>query len=102
MKDVVCPKCDSVNDYWTRTNTFSDGTDHIEAMCENCGSHIKFLPHLDKPKTYLWFGKYEGKHTYEIDDLNYLKWLRTVVDDERLKLGIENRIQELQGGNNGQ
>lgn len=98
MEDVVCDKCGLVNDYNTNEKEFKDGTIHREAVCNGCDTHIKFLPQLDKPKTYIPFGKYKGKHTYQIDDVDYMRWLHSILDDERLKLGIEVRLRELNAG----
>ena len=97
MEDIVCQHCGVVNDYDTNFRTFRNGTRHKEAICNSCGKHIKFVKQ-DKPRTYIPFGKYKGSHTYQVNDDKYLKWLVTVVDDKRLKIGIENRIKELNAG----
>jgi hypothetical protein len=94
MKDIVC-KCGSINDYRTRDKIFRNGTKHIEAVCNVCDSHITFIKQLDKPRTFISFGKYKGLHTYQIDDTNYLKWLLTIVKDERLINGVKIRLNEL-------
>jgi len=102
MEDIVCESCGSVNDYEVRYRTFRNGTKHKEAYCTHCDKHITFLKQTNKPRTYIPFGKFKGQHTYQVDDLEYLKWFFTIVDDERLKLGVKNRISELTyGGGNG-
>lgn len=98
MKDIRCNNCGSVNNYRTIDRTFSNGTEHREAICKDCGMHIKFLPQLDKPKTFIPFGKYKGKHTYQIDDVDYMQWFHSICDDQRLQLGVEMRLRELNAG----
>lgn len=97
MEDIVCKSCGSVNNYSTSFRIFKDGTKHKEATCNDCGKHIRFVPQ-NKERTFIPFGKYKGKHTYEVDDFDYLKWIYGVVDDKRLKLGITKRLRELNGG----
>lgn len=97
MKDVKCANCGTVNEYSKKEQTFSDGTTHIKATCNICGNFIKWLPQSEI-KTYIPFGKYRGKHTYEVSDVDYLNWLWEVVTDKRLANGIDKRLQELNGG----
>lgn len=98
MEDIVCQHCGTVNDYSKVERTFKDGSEHLQAICNSCEKHIKFLPQLDKPRTYIPFGKYKGKHTYQIDDTDYMQWFYSICDDQRLKLGIQQRLKELNAG----
>lgn len=97
MENVECAKCGSVNNYSTLEQTFTDGSTHIKATCKDCGKFIKWLPQSET-KTYIPFGKYRGKHTYQVTDTEYLQWLWKVVGDKRLANGIDKRIRELTGG----
>lgn len=97
MKSVECASCHSVNNYSTEEQVFSDGSTHIRATCNKCGSFIKYMPQ-SKYKTYIPFGKYKGKHTYEVTDVDYLMWLWEIVTDKRLADGIDKRLRELNGG----
>lgn len=97
MKNVECAKCGSVNNYSKSEQTFADGSTHIKATCNDCGKFIKWLPQSEI-KTYIPFGKYRGKHTYQVSDIEYLQWLWEIVDDKRLANGIDKRIKELTAG----
>ena len=97
MENVECAKCGSVNNFSESEQIFADGSTHIKATCNDCGKFIKWLPQSEI-KTYLPFGKYRGQHTYQISDVDYLKWLVTILTDDRLKSGVSKRIKELTAG----
>jgi len=66
---------------------------HLEAICDDCGSHIKFIP--QKPPQ-LYIGKYKGKLISEIQDLQYLEWyLGNVRCSATLKQAIVDRIESI-------
>lgn len=97
MDNVECARCNSVNDFSTEKQAFQNGTTHIKATCNKCGKFIKWLPQSEE-KTYLPFGKYRGQHTYQVTDIDYLKWLLNIITDDRLKSGVQKRIKELTSG----
>lgn len=66
MENVICGKCQSVNDY----NVVEKANNKV-AYCNKCEAYIKNIPY-DTPKLYV--GKYKGKPITEIEDLQYLKW----------------------------
>jgi uncharacterized protein (DUF3820 family) len=100
--ELVCNACGSIDDYHTTEKHYKIKTGetrtHYQAICNGCGGYIKNLPQLHKPQTFIPFGKYKGQHTYQINDEPYLKWLHGVTDAPRLKIGIEIRLKELNGG----
>jgi predicted nucleic acid-binding Zn-ribbon protein len=100
MEKVICSNCGSVDNYHKTKQEFEDGSIHIRATCKDCGKYIKYVP-KDAPSTYIPFGKYKGRHTYEVDDLDYLRWFITICDKDRLRRGVCNRIDELEGSDNG-
>jgi uncharacterized protein (DUF3820 family) len=100
--ELVCNSCGSIDDYHTKEQHYTIKTGerrtHLQAICNGCDSFIKNLPQLHKPQTFIPFGKYKGSHTFQITDADYLNWLVSVVDNPRLKIAIEIRIKELNGG----
>ncbi len=67
---------------------------HVEAICNGCGKHIKFLP-TKEPALYV--GKYKGKPIKEIDDLDYLQWaLNTLKLSESIFKAVSDRIRSLE------
>jgi len=86
---IVCKKCGLVNDYKTRQNA-----QHVEAICNGCDSHIKFLP-MKEPALYV--GKYKGVPIKTIEDLNYLQWaFNTLRLSESVRDAVQARIRQLQ------
>lgn len=47
MKDVVCQRCGSVNDYRTEQSG-----PHIKAICRSCDRYIKFLKQSEESEDY--------------------------------------------------
>ncbi len=96
--EVVCKYCATVDDYYTIEKKFKNGTVHIEAKCNNCDKHIKYLSQGGPP--ILYFGKYKGKDVTTIEDLFYLTWLDENVHkmSVALKRAIKDRIAELTQG----
>jgi uncharacterized protein (DUF3820 family) len=73
MKDVICQKCGSANDYHIIPKAFNH-----TAYCNLCNSYIKNLPQ-DKPLT-LPFGKYKGTLLTDMvtnEQIKYLQWIIT-------------------------
>jgi hypothetical protein len=101
MEKLYCPQCGH-DEYKTfeRTYTTKSGEvrSHYQAICSKCDSYIKNLPQLHKPKTLIYFGKYKSLHTYQVNDVQYLKWMLTtdkVQSDQRLKIAVEIRLKEI-------
>ncbi len=94
MKDIVCKHCATVNDYSTEEKTFSNGTTHIQANCNNCGKYIQYLP--QHKEAILYFGKYKGKEVKDVDDKGYLEWLieKKVVHGS-VKVAVDKQIEKL-------
>jgi hypothetical protein len=86
---VVCKNCGLVNDYHTRQNA-----QHLEAICNGCDKHIKFLPSKEPA---LYVGKYKGIPISKIEDLNYLQWaLGTLKLSAHVRTAIETQIRSLE------
>lgn len=71
MKDVICQKCGSVNDY-----RVTKGNLHHTAYCNGCDAYIKNLP--QGGPYILPFGKFKGTLLSEMtsrDQIDYLNWM---------------------------
>lgn len=97
MSKLTCKNCNKETDYITSEQVFTNGSKHIRATCKECNRFIRYLPQ-DGIKTYIPFGKFKGMHTYQVTDADYLKWFSTIVKDNRLINGINQRIKELNAG----
>jgi hypothetical protein len=85
---IVCKHCGLVNDYKTRQNG-----KHLEAICNGCDKHIKFLPQAEPM---LYIGKYKGIPIKDIEDLNYLQWVvGTLRMSESVRDAVQARIRQL-------
>jgi len=63
---IVCRKCGSIDDYWTK-----QVTNNLVATCISCGAYIQNIAY-DVPKMYV--GKFKGMDIKSINDIGYLKW----------------------------
>jgi len=102
MDEIICRYCGSINEFKKRRKDFvtKNGNKgyHIQIVCTACDRVIKNEVQKDNPRTFFPYGKYKGLHTYQIDDVSYLRWFHSVSKDERLKLGIQIRLKELNSG----
>ena len=90
MKPVICPKCKSVDTFYTESKP-----PHIAAYCGVCKKFIKFLS-SGNPKFY--FGKYKDTYVKECNDLNYLEWfIRETKTAPAMREALLERIKELEG-----
>jgi len=90
MEEIICKNCGLINDYTSKQNG-----PHIEARCNGCGKHIKFLPQSTEPVIY--FGKYSQSRICDITDLNYLEWLisKCTTLKPKLKEAAKKQIDKL-------
>lgn len=90
MTDIICPKCGSVNDYYTELKSNNN-----VARCNKCDAFIKNLPHAD-PVMYV--GKYKDKKISEIEDLGYLIWAKKnmVTVGKNIRDAIQKQIDKLE------
>jgi uncharacterized protein (DUF3820 family) len=90
--NIICPKCKSVDDYYTEQRGI-----HTTAFCNQCKSYIKNLPQ-GKPAQ-LFFGKYKDRLISDMtnqDEVGYLKWLlKTDVKPNSLKQAITDYLNSL-------
>ena len=102
MDEITCRYCGTIGEYTRRRKDYvtRDGYQryHIQIVCTACDRVIKNEPQTDKPRTFFPYGKYKGLHTYQVDDVSYLRWFHSVSKDQRLKKGIEIRLKELNSG----
>lgn len=93
LPDLRCAQCGS-NSYSAREVEFKNISKHIEAKCDDCGAHIKYLP-SGEPTFY--FGKYKGMKVKEVHDIGYLTWCIESCTSIKgaMKNSIAERIQEL-------
>ena len=101
MEEITCPHCGTIGETYSHKKDYLVGGEkryHIQIKCYNCDRVIKNAVQKDKPKTFLAYGKYKGCHTHQVDDVSYLRWFHSICRDERLKLGIEIRLKELNAG----
>lgn len=88
MQDVICKKCNSVNDYTTQLKANNN-----VAYCNQCGSYIKNIPHAE-PTFYV--GKYKDRKISEIDDLNYLQWAHKEMKlSSNIREAVQKQIDKL-------
>lgn len=88
MKDIICLKCGSVNEYYTLQKNI-----HLTAFCSVCKSYIQHLPGGGKPT--LHFGKYKDRtieSMVEKDEVNYLHWL--IKSDIKLTSTLNEAIKK--------
>lgn len=89
--EIICKRCGSVNDYYTKLNPNNNG---LAAICNGCQSHIKFIPQ-DKPAEF-FIGKYKGTKIKECTDKKYLQWfIENTNPNDKTKKAIQHRIKEL-------
>lgn len=63
------------------------------AYCNGCDSYIKNIPHAEPT---LFFGKYKNWKVCELQDLNYLDWLRANVKlSAALRSAVDQQISSL-------
>ena len=97
---IKCRHCNVSDCYHTDRQYYTvDGVwnYHIRAFCGACGGFIQYLK-KPEPRTFIPVGKYKGKHTFQIDDVEYLRWFYSITKDTRLREGIEIRLKELNAG----
>jgi hypothetical protein len=86
MQDIICPKCGSVNDYYTELKSNNN-----VARCLKCDTFIKNIPQGKEPTFY--FGKYKDTKVKDIEDMPYLHWaLKNVKLTSSMRLAVENQI----------
>lgn len=70
MEDLKCPKCETVNNFYTELKANNN-----VARCGVCDTFIKNIPYQTEYTFY--FGKYKTKKVSEVEDIDYLKWMLT-------------------------
>lgn len=93
LPELTCAQCGSHN-YSASEVEFANGSKHVQAKCDDCGSHIRYLP---SGEPMFHFGKYKGLRVKEVHDISYLTWcIESCTSIKgRLKKAIKDRIQEL-------
>lgn len=93
LPDLKCHQCGSLN--WSAKEVeFANGSKHIQAKCDDCMSHIRYLP---SGEPMFHFGKYKGKRVKEVSDLSYLTWCVESCTSIKgtMKTAVQERLQEL-------
>jgi len=97
---IKCKRCNVSDCYTTDKQYFTvngEWRHHIRAHCSLCGKFIQYIK-KSNPRTFIPIGKYKGLHTYQVDDVEYLRFLHSITEDSRLRDGILNRLKELNAG----
>ena len=83
---MTCFTCKKEVDPKIENQTFSNGTVHQRADCPDCGRFLKYMGDPEKADI-INFGKYKDRTYREIaqEDPEYLKWLLSVTDKQKVK-----------------
>ncbi len=85
---VICKNCGLIDDYRTEMKA-----KNMVAFCNGCDKYIKNLPY--SPPS-LHFGKYKGPVIVQIEDVDYLEWVRSKVKlSEIIRHAVDQQISSL-------
>lgn len=100
VEKIKCSKCETEsNEHNTQLQIFENKTVHVKLVCKECETYLKYVPLLNNGIQIrdfeLKFGKYKGYKCSEIDDLNYLLYLFTIIKFSSQKEIIKSRVESL-------
>lgn len=90
MEDLKCPKCGTINDYYTELKANNN-----VARCGKCDTFIKNIPYQTEQT--FFFGKYKGTKVKDVEDMGYLKWvLANTKQTEMMRKAISEQISRFE------